>query len=566
MITFLKKIFKYLFIPGIILTIAGLVAGLITQTWSPLYVSLIGIGIAILIGWLIFIFSTSQGFWRKRSTQIGTNALIATLSLIAILGLINFLAVRYSTRIDFTENQLFTLSPQSQEIVRNLQQPIKVWVFDGQPNTVDRELLETYRRYNPKFDFEYVDPQIEIGLAKQFNIKSLGDVYLEYGNKRQFVQKTLIDPFNNQREAISEIQLTNAIEKIKRDRTPIVYFLQGHGEHPLTSTEGGLSQAVTSLKDKGYRVETLNLAERSAIPKDANVIVIAGAKRKLFEGEIKALKEFSDKGGSLLLMLDPNTNLGLDSLLKEWGIQLDERVVIDASGNGNVLGYGPATPIITSYGKHPITEDFGNGNSLYPLARPIGTVKVDGITAVALLVTNEKMWAESDVKSQEIQFDPTQDIPGPFDLGVAFTRNSSPVAKKSEEKRTTEVAQKTQQETEKQASPTPKPSPTNSPNNQQKDSTPPSTENLKARMVVFGNSTFATDGWFEQQLNGDVFLNSVQWLANEEEQPLSIRPKEAKNRRIMLTPLQAGILSWMSLVIMPLLGLIIAGITWWKRR
>jgi ABC-type uncharacterized transport system involved in gliding motility auxiliary subunit len=477
------------------------------------------------------------------------------LSLIAILGLINFLAVRYSNRIDFTENQLFTLSPQSQEIVRNLQQQMKVWVFEGEPNPVDKELLETYRRYNPRFNFEYVDPQIEIGVAKQFNVKSLGDVYLEFGNKRQFVQKTLIDPYNNQREAISEIQLTNAIAKIQRDRNPVVYFLQGHGEHPLTNAEGGISQAVSSLKDKGYRVEALNLAERPAIPKDANVIIIAGAKRKLFEGEIKALKDFSDNGGSLLLMLDPNTNLGLETLLKEWGIQLDERVVIDASGNGNALGYGPATPIITSYGKHPITEDFGNGNSLYPLARPIGTVKVDGITAVALLVTNEKMWAESDLKSQEIKFDPTQDIPGPFDLGVAFIRNQSKIANKSEDKKTTEVAQKNDEQA----------SPTNS-TDKQKNNTSPSTESSKSRLVVFGNSTFATDGWFEQQLNGDVFLNSVQWLANDEEQTLSIRPKTANNRRILLTPLQAGILSWMSLVIMPLLGLLIAGITWWRRR
>ena len=90
----------------------------------------------------------------------------------------------------------------------------------------------------------------------------------------------------------------------------------------------------------------------------------------------------------------------------------------------------------------------------------------------------------------------------------------------------------------------------------------------ESRMVIIGNSTFALNGLFSDPslLNGDIFLNSVQWLANSDEQPLSIRPKEAANRRIKLTPFQAGALSWLMLLIVPLLGLILAGISWWKRR
>jgi ABC-type uncharacterized transport system involved in gliding motility auxiliary subunit len=528
----LQKGLKFLFIPGLILAIAGIIAHLITQVWSPLYVGLLVAGGIILLIWLVFIFSTAQGFWRKRSTQIGTNAIVATLALIAILGMVNFLAVRYSVRIDLSENQLFTLAPQTQELVRNLRQPLRVLLFDKEPNPRDRELLETYRRYNPNFTFEFVNPDLNPGLAEQLKVKSLGDVYLEYGSKRQLVQ-TLIN--FGQKEPLSEIKLSNAIEKIKRDRIETMYFLQGHGEHPLNNTENGISQAVTSLEEKGYKVEALNLVERSTSPKDASAIVIAGAKRKLFPQEVKLLKDYSDRGGSILLAIDPNINLGLDSLLKEWGIQLDDRIIIDASGRGNLLGYGPATPVITQYGDHPITRDFNSQEfTIYPLARSIGTVKVDGVTAVALMVSDEQMWAESDLESEQVQFDATKDVPGPFDLGVAFTR---PVSK---------TASKAQQTATLQSSPSP----------------PPKSE---SRMVAIGNSTFITNSWFEQQFNGDIFLNSVQWLASDDEQPLSIRAKEPKNRRITLTPLQAGTLGWM-LVIMPLLGLLMAGVTWWRRR
>lgn len=85
-------------------------------------------------------------------------------------------------------------------------------------------------------------------------------------------------------------------------------------------------------------------------------------------------------------------------------------------------------------------------------------------------------------------------------------------------------------------------------------------------MVVLGNSQFATNGWFEQQLNGDVFLNSVSWLSQPDRETLSISPKKVTNRRIAMTLEQARVLSWMALVILPIFGLGMGGIMWWKRR
>jgi len=74
-----------------------------------------------------------------------------------------------------------------------------------------------------------------------------------------------------------------------------------------------------------------------------------------------------------------------------------------------------------------------------------------------------------------------------------------------------------------------------------------------------------TNGWFDQQLNSDVFLNSVSWLSKPDQQSLSISPKKATNRRINMTVVQIGllVLAWL---IWPLLGLGIGGAIWWKRR
>ncbi|WP_172957580.1 GldG family protein [Aphanothece sacrum] len=581
------KLLKYFYIPGLILGVSGLVANITTKTWSPLYLGLVIGGGILLVIWLGYILLNSQGFWQKRSTQAGTNTLVTTISLLVILGLINFLAIRYAKRIDFSENQLFTLSPQSQEVVQNLKEPVKIWIFDKETNPKDKDLLENYRRYNNKFEFEVIDPDQKIALTKEFNVKSLGDVYLQYGDKKQIVQ-TLI-AFNN-REPLSEIKLTNAIEKIQKNYTPIIYVLQGHGETTLEEAEkDSMSLAISSLKDKGYEVQPLNLVERSEIPQDADVIIIAGPKRKLFEQEVQALKTYSDQGGNLLLLLDPNTDPGLEPLLKEWGIQLDNRIIIDGSGSGNLVGLGPTTPIITTYGDHPITKEFGQGISFYPVSRPIDTVEVKDVTATALLVTNEQMWAESDLTSEDVSFDPKTDIAGPFDLGVALTKKidpednktaspnkeststtspetkASPTPNKVEEKSSTTSPNKESTSTESSET---KSSPNASPNDDKKLESSEKTDVKKteSRLVIIGNSSFANNNLFGQQLNGDIFLNSVQWLGNKDEQLLSIRPKEAKNRRINLTSFQANLLALLALVIVPLSALVAAGITWWRKR
>ena len=508
----IKKYWKYLFWLGPALAIAGISAALVSGSWSSVPLALLITGIVVSGLWLLFQ-AREANWWSRRSTQAGTNALAATLAVLVILGLINFLGTRYPVRVDLTETGLFTLAPQSQQLVRNLQQPVKVWIFDRTQNPEDRELLENYRRQGQNFSFEYVDPQVQPGLAKKFGVKNPGEVYLEVGQRKRLLQTVT-------EERLSEVKLTNGLQQITTLAPAKVYFLQGHGEHPISGGQGGLSQALSLLKGKNFTTEPLDLIQQP-VPKDATVVVVAGPKRSLFNQEIKALSNYLNQGGSLLLLIDPNTKPGLDSLLKNWGVQLENRLAVDASG---LQGFGPAVPVVDQYGEHPITKDFGNGISFYPVAQPIDLVPVPGIEATPLLITNEQSWAESNLENKDLEFNPG-DRQGPLILGVALSRKiKSLKPEKSGDRR------------------------------------------QESRLVVLGNSTFATDGVFEQQLNGDVFLNSVSWLTKQDQQPLSIRPKEAKNRRINLTTQQANILSLTALALVPLIAFGTAVTLWWQRR
>lgn len=539
------KYLKYLFWLGPMLVLAGLTAGAVAGSWSAVPIALIILGIVVIGLWLLFISQfepskTRPGFWRRRSTQAGTNALIATVAVLVILGLINFLGARYPARLDLTENQQFTLAPETQQVVKNLKQPTKVWVFDPQQSSQDRELLESYRRQNPQLSYEFVNPNSQPSLVERLEVKKAGDVVVEVpaANRKQFVQSV------NDQERLSEAKLTNAIAQVTGNQQATIYFIQGHGERPIEESQAAISQAAKGLQDRGYVVKPLNLAETSTFPKDASVVVLAGPQKALLKPEVDALNNYVKQGGNLLVMVDPTVDPGLEGLLAPWGVTLDPRVVIDNSGR--VVNLGPADVTVTQYGDHPITKDFANSLSFFSAARPVDVKQTPGITATPLFFTSDRVWAESDLKKQPVQFDAQSDRKGPLVLGFALSR---PV----------EAAKPTPSPSPKaspgaQASPSPSPSPTSEANKKE------------SRLVVIGNSSFAADGYYNQAVNGDVFLNSVRWLSQEGQQTLSVRPKETKNRRITLNSQQANLVAWLALVILPLIGFGTAATVWWRRR
>ena len=521
----IEKNLKYLFLSGPFIFIVGLVAGIVSGIWSLIPVSLILTGTILTLFWLGFL---GEGFWGQKSTRIGTNILISTFSVLVIVGLINFLASRYSFKIDLTESQIFTLSPQTQQIVKNLNKPLTVSIFDRNLSQVDRELLENYSRYSPQFKFELVDPQIEIDRLAAFQDSdrlkdiSFGAVYLEYDNKKQLVQQLYPGNTTNPaaKQPISELELTNAIAKIQRDHIPHIYFLTGHGETTLAATRGGLSQAVASLNAKGYKVQTLNLVTNGKIPENTSAIVVSNPQKELFPAEIKLLQNYLNNGGNLLLMLDPDRSVDPEPILQDWGVKLDDRAIVDATGSNVFLGLGVDTTVVNQYGDRPITRDFSDKNiTLFYRARAIDMDSKPGILAAPLLITDERTWAESEL-SNEVSLEPQKDRTGPFYLAFDLSKTITESTKNKEE----------------------------------------------SRLVVFGDSDFATNGWFAKQFNGNLFINAIDWLVNSEDYPIYISPKEPKNRRLNLSPIQGTILNCLALFIFPLLAFIIAGITWWRRR
>ncbi len=416
----MKIYINLLFLLGIFLLFIGIVTIQIINSSSAVIVTTIVIGIGCIIASLVLFVSTSKGFWQMRYTEVATNGIVSATSIVLIIILINFLAIKYPLKIDLTENQLFTLSPQTQQLVKNLPAPLQVYVFDRPINEIDKQILEDYQAINNLFEYQFVDPQVDISLAQKFNVTRNGDVYLEYENRSKLVQ--IVSAENR----LSEVKLTEAIAFIQKENQATISILQGNGE-PLLQQGGETSfaQLVESLSQRGYIVEPLNLTTSPLVPPTTNILLVSDGEGQLSQVQKEKIEQYIDRGGNLLLMSNAQSTNSLGDILNQWGINLNDSLAIDSSGTGDVFGFGPSISIILNYNDHPITTGFDEGLVILPWAKPIITTAMANIETTPLLITTNQSWGETDLEEQNVEFNPTEDIPPPLVLAVASVKTKT---------------------------------------------------------------------------------------------------------------------------------------------
>jgi gliding motility-associatede transport system auxiliary component len=525
----LKRILGLLGWLGVALVFAAVAIRFLKPEWQQYYNAL---AIAGLVCTLLYILSQ----WREigqafagRQARYGTLAAASALVVLAILVAIDYLSTRHNKRWDLTAAKQFSLSDQTKKVLHDLKDPVTVRVFARSDDFQRfRDRLDEYRYQSKLLNIDYIDPEKKPAMAQQYGVTSLGTVVFDY--KRR----------NEKATSDTEQDLTNALIKVITGRTPKVYFTQGHGEKDINSAERtGYNGISSALKSDNFAVETLVLAQQTAVPADADVVVIAGPKADLLQPEVDLLRSYLTRGGKLLMLLDPVIKQGqpqltqLQALAHEWGIDVDNDVVLDVSGMGRLIGTDESVPVAASYPSHPITENF-NLLTAYPLARSVTPVEggVNGRTAQRLVETSRNAWGETDIKSltggQPAKQD-EGDKAGPVSLAAAVSAAAS----------------------------NPPAAPANKPG---EDAKKPET-----RVVVFGDSDFASNAALGVTGNRDLFLNTINWLA-QQENLISIRPRDPEDRRITLTADQERRIFYLTVLIVPGLILLAGVQTWWRRR
>jgi gliding motility-associatede transport system auxiliary component len=487
-------------------------------------------------GGLVAVLLYTLGQWReiakvfaRRQARYGALSSVSVLVVLGILVAINYIGNRQNKRWDLTANKQFALSDQSRNILAKLDAPLEVKVFAQEqefPRYQDR--MNEYTYASKKITAEYIDPDRKPTIAKQNNIQQYGTILLNYKGRSERVTTD------------TEQDITNAIIKVVSGQQRKVYFSQGHGEKDSAGTErDGYSGIGQALGRENYGVEKVVVAQQGSIPDDASVVVIAGPRTDYFPQEVDAVKKYLDKSGKVLLMLDPPEKAdsppltNLIALAHDWGMDVGNDVVVDVSGMGRLIGTDASVPVAASYPAHAITQRF-NFLTAFPLARSITPVAagVNGHTAQPFVETSPRSWAESDIKALlstgQVSLDEAKgDKKGPISIAAAVSATAA-----------TNEAPKPGEESG------PKP---------------------ETRVIVFGDSDFAANGGLGIQGNKDLFMNAVGWLS-QQENLISIRPKEADDRRITVTATQQANINWFSMLVLP--GVIFGtGVySWWRRR
>lgn len=475
------------------------------------------------------------GLFGKRSARYGSLAFTSVVIVLAILIAINYIGVRQNKRWDLTADKQFSLSDQSQKTLASLDAPLEIMVFAAEPEFPRyREVLQSYTYASPQITTQFIDPDKNPTVAKQNQVQQYGTIVLNYKGRSERVT------------AEAEQDITNGIIKVMSGTQRSVYFTQGHGEKdPLSSDQReGYSGIADALKAENYLVERVVLTQTPEVPAGASMVVIAGPKTDFLPAEIDALEKYLAGHGKVLMALDPPDRpddpqpASLIALAHDYGIDIGNDIVVDP--RARMMGAEADVPFVASYSPHPITERF-QVMTLYPLVRSVMPVigGVNGRTAQPLAETSADSWSETDIKS------------------LLTSRQATIEADKGDKQGPIPIAAAVADANIQAPSSLPEGSVVPSALN---DGSKPET-----RMVVVGDSDFGTNSVLAVAGNRDLFMNMAGWLT-QQENLISIRPKEAGDTRLAMTVDQQRMVMIASLLLIP--GLIFgAGVfTWWRRR
>ncbi|MBV6392640.1 MAG: hypothetical protein KPEEDBHJ_01863 [Anaerolineales bacterium] len=454
-------------------------------------------------------------FLTGRQARYGSNSLILTIAFVGILIAVNYIVYKNTDLLgspyDLTEDKSNTLAKETIQILGELKEPVTATAFyaTNSNTTSAEELLEKFENNSDgKFTYKFVNPDLDPVSARAAGVTGDGKIQLQMGETKEIANFA------------TETELARALLRLISPGARAVYFLQGHGEVSLESAELALSVAKSTLEAKNYTVGTLNLLTTREIPEDALAIIVAGPQKPVSADEVELLKEYVDNGGSLVVLEDPLffTEFGdaedplADYLAEEWGITLNKDVIIDGSNPQN-----PYAAVSLRYNDHPITQ--GLTDSLIVIMPQARSLTISGekenVTSTGLISTAENSWSRPNANvSENPNFNSETDTQGPLYMAVAGENSAT-----------------------------------------------------KGRVVVVGNSLFAIDGNFDVYGNGNFFINSVDWAAEQTDiLSLSTRPSTP---RTFLPPTE----NWRFLLLVLAMVIVIPGMVvffgvsaWFARR
>lgn len=420
-----------------------------------------------------------------------------------ILGLINYISFKHPYLKDFSLYQINSLTEQSRQVVRSFDKPVSFKLLARDQEAIQiSPLLELYRMQNSKVEIENFDVDLRPDIVSQYQITKQPALVVEANNRSQVVYD-----FN-------ELNITNALIKINRQSSPVIYYLDGHGGAMFDSQEAqGFSNLKELMKNAMFEIRPLNLLTQTEVPFDASLVIIWGARLPFQKFEIEALEKFMARTGRLMVAIDPEFNRpqvdNLREFLKKYRLEIRNDVVIDNAPGSFVNGSNGMAPVLNEYSsEHEITRNFKE-QSFFPVTSSLhefNTSSIEGkFTSLGQSSSAPASWGEvsfQEFVNKSIKYDLGKDNPGPLTLAATF-------------------------------------------------------ENEKYKVVAFGNSTFVSNAYGKFSGNFTLFLNSLSWVADQGKL-ISFNLPVIQSEPVFISDYQQGIIFYFSVIFVPLLMFVLA--------
>lgn len=499
---------------------AGIYA--ISGTMTLTAAALLWVGLMLGLFLLYARFDEIKKLLAGKSAKYGANMVVMVVVFMVIVIFSAVLGEAHKKRLDLTRTGRFTLSAQTTKIVSGLTVPVKVVAFyraesgtmHAKQRQTARDLLEEFANLSPNFTFTFIDPDKNPGLASKYGVSEYRIMLLTSGTKQIKI--------GNEREET----ITNGLIKLLQERQKTVYFVKGHGEKEVGSTgKAGYNAATNALINQNFLVKELVLAQVKEVPADASVVVLGSPERDLAVEEFQKLDEYYKNGGAIFAQIDPGHPPAFRTWLEGYGFKLNNDVIIDQQSQ--LYGANNLTPVVYAYHKkHPLTEEF-KLISFFPIAESVYIDEDPKQGRYQLALSGPNSWAETSKKQLEggeVQYDEGADKRGPIPIMGVTTFAI-----------------------------------------QGKEDVEGTKRDKYGKFILIGDSDFANNTNFNLAGNGDLFMNTISWLA-EEADLVAIRAHKRDITPIVLTAPQGRAIFWIPVVMIPCTILLVGIGIYSKRR
>ncbi len=485
---------------------------------------------------------TTRDDFRRTNLWRRLNALLQVLLCLSLIAAVNFLGSNHFERKDLTQDRKFSLSPETEAYLDTVTKPVEIFIIipDIESDETNRRVLRDLRKllanielYSDRYGggnitVEFIDVFRQRNRAREIlgrhDISTQNSILVTSGKRLKQISIDTLYTFEDgkMRAFRGESEFLSAILQVTRQNDSVVYFLRGQGEFSLDSVDPltGLSRLNSFLLERGFTVRTIELTDYAKIPEDAGAVVIAAPATRFREREASLLRDYlAEENGSVLALLEPGPETGLEDLALEWGIDIDDRIVVDV---GPDFQSATGDLIVRDFTDHPVGNFIKNmGVSvLFGLPRPIlpspeSARNPETLKLETLMLSSPQSWAESELRpGSPISFDEGEDLKGPVPIAVASQRQAD-----SSFDFALTAAQ-------------------------------------GGRMLIIGNADFITNSRLDAFGNRLLFLSSLNWSLDIDS-GINIPPKDIRGYMIVLS--QAELRNLLFLLATPAAALALIG-------